>query len=147
MDAVAPDLPRPPRLADPATALEQLRRTVLAGAKPGTRGALLSSGAGSSAWFEHRHLADGAGLLLALAEDLAVVRGTVVQRSTGDRIGSLYLRLDVELPDLVDSSGRPIGAEIMDVAAAGAVTLVNAPGNGVADDKAMYRSVPELIGY
>ena len=35
----------------------------------------------------------------------------------------------------------------MDVAAAGGVVLVNAPGNGVADDKAMYRSVPELIGY
>jgi carboxylate-amine ligase len=147
MDSVLPDLPRPPRIADPATALEQLRRTVLAGAKPGTRGALLSSGEGSSAWFEHRHLADGAGLRLAVAEDLAVERGTVVQRSTGDRIGSLYLRLDVELPDLVDAEGRRIGAELMDVAATGGVTLVNAPGNGVADDKAMYRSVPELIGY
>ena len=147
MDSVLPDLPRPPRLADPATALEQLRRTVLAGAKPGTRGALLSSGDGSSAWFEHRRLADGAGLLLAVAEDLAVDGGTVVQRATGERIGSIYLRLDVELPDLVAADGRPIGAEIMDVAASGAVTLVNAPGNGVADDKAMYRSVPELIGY
>ncbi|MGT2427309.1 circularly permuted type 2 ATP-grasp protein [Amnibacterium kyonggiense] len=147
MDAVVPDMPRPDHLADPATALEQLRRTVLAGAKPGTRGALLSSGERSSAWFEHRRLADGAGLLLAVAEDLAVDGGTVVRRTTGDRIGSLYLRLDVELPDLVDAAGRAIGAEVMDVAAAGGVTLVNAPGNGVADDKAMYRSVPELIGY
>ncbi|RIX28830.1 YbdK family carboxylate-amine ligase [Amnibacterium setariae] len=147
MDQVLPDLPRPDHLADPATALEHLRRTVLAGAKPGTRGALLSTGEDASAWFEHRRLADGAGLLLAVAEDLEVRRGTVVQRSTGDRIGSLYLRIDVELPDLLDSSGRPIGAEIMDVTAAGGVTLVNAPGNGVADDKAMYRSVPELIGY
>jgi glutamate---cysteine ligase / carboxylate-amine ligase len=147
MDAVLPDLPRPERLADPATALEQLRRTVLAGAKPGTRGALLSSGPDTSAWFEHRRLADGAGLLLAQIDDLVVEDGTVVQRSTGDRIGSLYLRLDVELLDLVDGTGRPLGAEILDVAAAGGVTLVNAPGNGVADDKAMYRSVPELIGY
>lgn len=147
MDAVLPELPRPDHLADPATALEHLRRTVLAGAKPGTRGALLSGGEDSSAWFEHRRLADGAGLLLAVPEDLVVERGTVMQRSSGDRIGSLYLRLDVELPDLVDGTGRAIGAEIMDVAAAGGVTLVNAPGNGVADDKAMYRSVPELIGY
>ncbi|WP_375388731.1 glutamate--cysteine ligase [uncultured Amnibacterium sp.] len=147
MDAVLPDLPRPGHLADPATALEQLRRAVLAGAKPGTRGALLSGGPDSSAWFEHRRLADGAGLLLATPDDLAVDRGTVVQRSTGDRIGSLYLRLDVELPDLVAADGREIGAGIMDVAARGDVTLVNAPGNGVADDKAMYRSVPELIGY
>jgi carboxylate-amine ligase len=147
MDAVLPDLPRPERLADPATALEQLRRTVLAGAKPGTRGALLSTGPDASAWFEHRRLADGAGLLLARADDLAVEDGGVVQRSTGDPIGSLYLRLDGELLDLVDGAGRPIGAEIVDVAAAGGVVLVNAPGNGVADDKAMYRSVPELIGY
>jgi carboxylate-amine ligase len=147
MDSVLPDLPRPDHLADPATALEHLRRTVLAGAKPGTRGALLSSGEHSSAWFEHRRLADGAGLLLAVPTDLVIERGMVVQRSTGDRIGSLYLRLDVELPDLVDSDGRSIGAEIMEVAVAGGVTLVNAPGNGVADDKAMYRSVPELIGY
>jgi carboxylate-amine ligase len=35
----------------------------------------------------------------------------------------------------------------MDVAAAGAVVLANAPGNGVADDKSMYSAVPELIGY
>ena len=147
MDAVLPDLPRPEGLADPATALEQLRRAVLAGAKPGTRGALLSSGEGASAWFEHRRLADGAGLLLAVPDDLTVEGGTVVRRETGDRIGSLYLRLDGELVDLVASDGRPIGAEVMDVAAAGGVTLVNAPGNGVADDKAMYRSVPELIGY
>ena len=147
MDSVLPGMPRPDHLADPATALEQLRRTVLAGAKPGTRGALLSTGESSSAWFEHKRLANGAGLLLTVPGDLAVDHGAVVQRSTGDRIGSLYLRLDVELPDLVDDDGRSIGAEIMDVAADGGVTLVNAPGNGVADDKAMYRSVPELIGY
>ena len=147
MDAVLPDLPRPPRLADPATAFEELRRTVLAGAKPGTRGALLSPGPRASAWFEHRRLADGAGLLLVQADDLEVRGETVVQRSTGDRVGALYLRLDGELLDLVSSDGAPIGAGVLDVAASGGVVLVNAPGNGVADDKAMYRSVPELIGY
>ena len=46
-----------------------------------------------------------------------------------------------------DSAGRPIGAEVFDVAAAGEVVLANAPGNGVADDKAMYCYVPELIAY
>ena len=147
MDAVVPDLPRPDHLADPGTALELLRRAVLADAKPGTRGALLSSGEGSGAWFEHRRLADGAGLLLVVADDLAVVRGAVVQASTGDRIGALYLRLDDELVDLTSTDGRPVGAELFEVAVAGGVALVNAPGNGVADDKAMYRSVPELIGY
>ncbi|MDQ1660644.1 MAG: glutamate---cysteine ligase / carboxylate-amine ligase, partial [Blastococcus sp.] len=79
MDAVLPDLPRPEHLANPATALERLRSTVLAAAKPGTRGALLSSGPGSSAWFEHRRLAEGAGLLLIGADDLEVRAGQVVQ--------------------------------------------------------------------
>ena len=147
LDAVMPDLPRPEGLADPAIAFEHLRSTLLARAKPGTRGALVSSGPSSSAWFEHRSLADGAGLLLLGADDLDVVSGRVVRRGGGEPLGALYLRLDVELVDLVDSAGRAVGAEVFDVAAAGGVVLANAPGNGVADDKAMYRSVPELIGY
>ena len=73
--------------------------------------------------------------------------GEVRHRETGVRIDALYLRLDVELVDLVDSTGRRIGDEIFDVAAAGRVVLANAPGNGVADDKAMYCYVPELIAY
>jgi carboxylate-amine ligase len=147
MDAVMPDLPRPPGLADPATAYELVRATLLARARPGTRAALLSSGPSASAWFEHRRLADGAGLLLVQADDLAVVGGRVVHRATEEPIGALYLRLDDELVDVRDSAGRGIGAEVFDVAAAGGVVLANAPGNGVADDKAMYRSVPELIRY
>jgi glutamate---cysteine ligase / carboxylate-amine ligase len=147
MDAVMPDLPRPPGLADPAAGYPLLRSTLLAHAEPGTAVALLSSGPGSSAWFEHRRLADGAGLVLVGADDLDVVGGHVVSRSDGGRIGSLYLRLDGELADLVDSSGRPIGGEIVDAAATGAVVLANTPGTGVADDKSMYCWVPELIGY
>ena len=147
MDAVMPDLPRPPGLANPATGYELLRSTLLARAEPGTSAALVSSGAGSSAWFEHRRLAAGAGLLLVGADDLDVVGGRVVSRSGGGPIGSLYLRLDEELADLVDSSGRAIGREIVDVAAAGAVVLANTPGTGVADDKSMYCWVPELISY
>ncbi len=147
MDAVMADLPRPPGLADPATAFASLRSTLLARARPGTRAALLSSGPSASAWYEHRRLADGADLLLVGADDLEVVGGRVVARGDGREVGALYLRLDGELVDLVDSSGRPVGAELFEVAAAGRVVLANAPGNGVADDKAMYRSVPELIGY
>ena len=147
MDAVMPDLPRPSGLADPSTTFERLRSTLLAAAKPGTRAALLSSGPSSSAWFEHRRLAEGADLLLVGANDLDVVGGRVVHRGTSQTIGALYLRLDVELIELTDSSGRAIGAAVFEVAASGDVVLANAPGNGVADDKAMYRSIPELIGY
>ena len=86
-------------------------------------------------------------MLLVLADDLTVEGGEVLHRRTGERIDALYLRLDVELIDLVDANGRSIGAEVFDIAVAGRVTLANAPGNGVADDKAMYCNVPELIGY
>jgi len=147
VDAVLPELPRPPGLAHPAGAYELLRSTLLAHAEPGTRAALLSSGPGSGAWFEHRRLAEGAGLGLVLPDDLDVVDGRVVHRAGGETIGVLYLRIDDELVDLTDSSGRPLGRLLMDVAAAGRVVLANAPGNGIADDKSTYPLVPELITY
>src|SRR3954468_17448815 len=146
-DRVMPALPPPPDLANPASAYELLRSTLLARAEPGTFAALLSSGPASSAWFEHCRLAEGSGLLLVGADDLDVAGGRVVHRTGGRPIGCLYLRIDGELADLTDVDGRPVGAEVLDVAAEGAVVLANAPGNGVADDKAMYVSVPELIGY
>ncbi|TFV74398.1 YbdK family carboxylate-amine ligase [Blastococcus sp. CT_GayMR19] len=147
MDAVLPELPRPPGLAHPAAAYELLRSTLLSSAQPGTRAVLLSSGPGSGAWFEHRRLADGAGLGLVLPDDLDVTDGRVVHRDGGDPIGVLYLRIDVELRDLVDGSGRPIGQQLLDVAIDGRVVLANAPGNGIADDKSTYPLVPELITY
>jgi carboxylate-amine ligase len=147
MDEVLSDLPRPDGLLDPASALPVLRRCLLGHRPADGTVALLSSGPGASAWFEHRMLAERAELLLATAEDLTVAEGTVQHRHTGARIDALYLRLDVELIDLVDSAGRKIGAEIFGVAEAGEVFLANAPGNGVADDKAMYCYVPELIAY
>jgi carboxylate-amine ligase len=109
--------------------------------------AVLSSGPEASAWFEHRLLTERAGLLLSTADDLTVTDGTVRHRQSGVGIDALYLRLDVELVDLIDSAGSRIGEEILTVAAADGVFLANAPGNGVADDKAMYCYVPELIAY
>ena len=145
MDEVMPDLPRPAGLADPRVAVHQLRRCLLGGAE-GTV-ALLSSGPASSAWFEHRLLAERGGMLLCVADDLEVVGGRARHRASGSEVDALYLRLDVELVDLVDGAGRPVGAELFEMATTGALRLANAPGNGVADDKAMYCHVPELVAY
>jgi len=145
MDQVMPDLPRPAGLADPRVAVDQLRRCLLGGVE-GTV-ALLSGGPTSSAWFEHRLLAERGGMLLCVADDLEVAGGRVRHRASGSVVDALYLRLDVELVDLVDGAGRPVGAELFEVATTGALRLANAPGNGVADDKAMYCYVPELIAY
>ena len=147
MDTVVPDLPRPAGLLDPTSALPALRDCLMAHAEPGTEPALLSSGPQSAAWFEHKMLAERAGLLLATADQLQVVDGAVLAGESGPRIGALYLRLDVELVDLADSQGRSIGADLFAAAEAGRVRLANAPGNGVADDKAMYCYVPDLITY
>jgi carboxylate-amine ligase len=154
MDDVMPDLPRPPGLLDPGDAMPLLRSAILGGPAAsevdgdGDRtAALLSSGPDSSAWFEHRLLAERAGLVLVDALDLEVVDGAVRDARDGRRFDALYLRLDGELVDLVDRAGRPVGAEVFAVAEAGGVLLANAPGNGVGDDKAMYCYVPELIGY
>jgi carboxylate-amine ligase len=147
MDQVLPDLPRPDGLLDPATALPDLRACLLAHTGPDATVALLSSGPGSSAWFEHRLLAARGRMRLVLADDLEVRNGEVRHRPSGDRVDALYLRLDVELVDLTTTAGHPVGAEIFEVARAGEVVLANAPGNGVADDKSMYCYVPELIGY
>ena len=150
LDDVLPDLPRPPGLLDPAAALPEFTACLLHGVDgPDATAALLSSGPGSSAWFEHRLLAERAGLLLLVADDLEVANGQVLGRVDGRLrpVDALYLRLDPELVDLHTSTGRPVGAEVFEVAVAGGVRLANPPGNGVADDKSMYCYVPELIGY
>jgi carboxylate-amine ligase len=150
MDAILPTLPRPAALQDPHTALAELRRTLIAAAD-GTPGiaapvlALFSSGPESSAWYEHRRLAEGAELLLVTADDLRVQGGRVFAGDTA--IDALYLRLDDELADITRLDGHALGTEILAVAEAGAVALANAPGNGLADDKAMYCNIHELIGY
>jgi carboxylate-amine ligase len=65
----------------------------------------------------------------------------------GRRVDVVYLRLGCELIDLVDAADRPVGAQVLEVARQGNVVVVNAPGNGIADDKAMYCYVPDLIAY
>ncbi len=105
LDEVMPMLPRPEGLLDPSGAATQLRSTLLACAgSPEATIALLSDGAGNSAWFEHQLLAEQAGFMLVQPGDLEVDAGQVV--ALGHTIDLLYLRLDVELVDLSDERGR-----------------------------------------
>jgi carboxylate-amine ligase len=163
MDEVIPDAPRPEGLLDPSSVLSLLRDTLLAPAR--ARGvtdptaALVSGGPTAGAWFEHRALAEGAGLVLLTTDDLDVRDGLVVDRRDGRRLDALYLRSDGNVAELTsgdddvagltsgDDDGGTLGERIMDVAAAGDVFLANAPGNALVDDKAMYVAVPDLIWY
>jgi carboxylate-amine ligase len=106
---------------------------------------LLSGGPSSSAWFEHRILAEEAGLLLVMPSELEVEGGTVT--AGGRSVDVLYHRLDVELADLTGPAGEPLGSVIAEAVADGRLSVVNAPGNGVADDKAMYCYVPDMINF
>jgi carboxylate-amine ligase len=147
MDAVVPDLPRPDGLLDPRAAIASLREALLGPAGPHGAGAVLSPGPSSAAWYEHRRLAEALDFALAGVDDLDVRDARVVLRASGRPIDALYLRLDGELVDEVDSAGAAVGARVMALAEQGRVVLANAPGNGVADDKAMYCRIPELITY
>lgn len=110
--------------------------------------ALLSAGPVDPAWFEHTLLADRMQVPVVTPRDLQVTRDGVYLVGPGGRrrLAALYRRLDEQ--DLLDATGadeRPIGRALCRAAAAGTVQLLNAPGNGVADDKLVYSYVPAMI--
>jgi carboxylate-amine ligase len=112
--------------------------------------ALLSAGPSDSAYFEHRLLADRMGVPLVTPRDLQVTDDGVYLVSTGARrrLSALYRRLDEK--QLLTATGadmRPIGRAISNAVARGTVAVLNALGNGVADDKLVYAYVPQMIQY
>ncbi|WP_144754032.1 carboxylate--amine ligase/circularly permuted type 2 ATP-grasp protein [Curtobacterium pusillum] len=152
MDDVVPDAPRPANLRDPASVTARLRDTLRTNATAVTGNpdpviALISDGPAAGAWFEHRRLADGAGLRLLADTDLDVRDGHVVVAATGEVLDGLYLRIDRDASALTTERVPDLGARILDAAEAGRVHLANAPGNALVDDKAMYVNVPDLIWY
>ncbi len=113
--------------------------------------AVLTPGVFNSAYFEHSFLAQQMGVELVEGRDLLVVDGYVMMKTTRGlkRIHVLYRRVDDDYLDPL--SFRPdsmLGVSgIMDSYRQGKVTIVNAPGTGVADDKVVYAYVPRLIKY
>ncbi|MCW2548853.1 MAG: hypothetical protein JWN96_3313, partial [Mycobacterium sp.] len=110
--------------------------------------AVLTSGTGDSAWWEHRTLATRMNAELVQPKDLVVTEGAVYRLEHGKRyqIDVLYRRLDEDLLDHVaGADGRPIGRRLMAAVRSGGVALANAPGNGIGDDKAIYALVPKMI--
>ena len=112
---------------------------------------LLTPGIYNSAYFEHTYLAQQMGIELVQGSDLVVRNGYVHMCTTQGlrRIDVIYRRIDDDFLDpRVFRPDSALGvAGLMDVYLAGRVTLANAPGSGVADDKAVYAYVPEIIRY
>ncbi len=113
---------------------------------------VLTPGRYNSAFFEHAYLAEKTGAELAFPEDLEVVDNKVYLRDYAGarhRVGVVYRRLSDEYLDpFAFNPDSVIGVPgILGAYRAGNVAIVNAPGNGVADDKAIYYFVPKMIRY
>ncbi len=113
--------------------------------------AVLTPGIYNSAYFEHAFLADQMGVELVEGHDLRVVDGHVAMRTTEGykQIDVLYRRVDDAFLDpLTFNPQSALGVPgIMDVYRAGNITIANAPGTGIADDKAIYSYMPEIVEF
>ncbi len=112
---------------------------------------VLTPGTYNSAYFEHAFLAGQMGIDLVEGRDLVVDEHVVYMRTTRGlkRVDVIYRRIDDEFLDPVVFRGdSTLGVPgLVSAARAGNVTISNAIGNGVADDKAFYAFVPDLIRY
>ena len=113
---------------------------------------ILTPGRYNSAYFEHSYLAEKAGVLLAYADDLIVEDDIVYYKGLYDkkeRVGAIYRRISDEyLDSLAFEPDSLLGVpNLMRAYAKGNVAILNAFGNGVADDKGIYYFVPKMIEY
>ena len=133
----------------------RLAKSLAACAPEATEGepnvAVLTPGIYNSAFYEHAFLADQMGAELVEGGDLRVVRGRVQMRTTRgyEPVDVLYRRVDDEFLDpLSFNPDSMLGVPgIMDVYRAGGITIANAPGTGIADDKAIYSFMPEIVEF
>ncbi|GLK66071.1 circularly permuted type 2 ATP-grasp protein [Paracoccus kondratievae] len=134
---------------------ELLRRTLVSVAPRKCEGpptiVILTPGHYNSAYYEHSFLANLMGVELVEGSDLFVDGGFVYMRTTQGpkRVDVIYRRIDDQFLDpLCFRRDSMLGVPgLMDVYRSGGVSITSAPGAGVADDKAVYTFVPEMIRF
>ena len=134
---------------------KNLRRSLAACAPANCKGkptlAILTPGIHNSAYFEHSFLADQMGVELVEGHDLRVIDGHIAMRTTQGYqvIDVLYRRVDDDFLDPLNFNPTSmLGVPgIMDVYRAGNITIANAPGTGIADDKAIYSYMPDIVEF
>ncbi|MDT8856708.1 circularly permuted type 2 ATP-grasp protein [Paracoccaceae bacterium Fryx2] len=150
-----PDLFRENRIEPVDSYPEKLRRT-LASVAPAKCNheptvVILTPGHFNSAYYEHSFLADLMGVELVEGQDLFVEGEFVFMRTTEGprRVDVIYRRVDDAFIDpLCFRPDSMLGVPgLMDVYRSGGVSICSAPGAGVADDKAVYTYVPEMIRF
>lgn len=112
---------------------------------------LLTPGIYNSAYYEHTTLARLMGIELVEGSDLVVKDHVVYMKTTFGlkRVDVIYRRVDDDFLDPMEFNSKSVlgVAGIMSAYRKGNVTIVNAPGTGIADDKAVYTFVPDMIRY
>jgi uncharacterized circularly permuted ATP-grasp superfamily protein len=112
---------------------------------------VLTPGIYNSAYFEHAFLAQQMGVELVEGQDLFETEDRIFMRTTRGpkRVDVIYRRIDDDFLDpIVFKSNSTLGVPgLMKAVRAGRLTLCNAPGTGVADDKSIYPYVPDMIRF
>jgi uncharacterized circularly permuted ATP-grasp superfamily protein len=145
------DLARVHRVDHYPTRLAETLRSVSPVAGDDTTAVVLTPGPYNSAYFEHSFLARQMGVELVEGQDLIVDNAYVYMRTTRGprRVHVIYRRIDEDFldPDVFRPDSLLGVRGLMKAYAAGNVALANAPGNGVADDKAVYPFVLDMIKF
>ncbi len=150
-----PDIFRENRIEPVDTYSEKLRRTLASVAPAKCNGeptvVILTPGHFNSAYYEHSLLADLMGVELVEGQDLFVDGEYVYMRTTEgpQRVDVIYRRIDdAYLDPLCFRPESMLGIPgLMDVYRSGGVSICSAPGSGVADDKAVYTYVPDMVRF
>lgn len=155
MIRLCPELFRNFRVAAVDSYPDRLHETMRSVAPPGAGSrpvcVVLTPGHFNSAYYEHSFLADSMGIELVEPADLVVDDDVVWMQTIAGRVkvDVIYRRIDDDFLDpVVFRPDSLLGVPgIMSAYRAGNVTLINAPGNGIADDKAIYSYMPEIVRY
>ncbi len=135
----------------PDELLATLKSVAPASASSDPTAVLLTPGVFNSAYYEHSFLADKLGIELVEGRDLFVKNESVFMRTTEGpkRVDVVYRRVDDDFLDpLAFRPDSTLGVPgLMSAYQAGNVTLANAVGTGVADDKAIYSYMPQIVKF
>ena len=135
-----------------ADCFEPLGQVLAEAAAPHETGivALLTDGAVNGAWYEHRAIARRLGVAIVTPERLRRHGGRLCAAAPGGAlkpIAVLYRRTDEDRLRAPDGTPTWLGEMLLEPLQAGAVTVLNAPGAGVADDKLIHAYVEDMIRF
>lgn len=138
-------------ISDYPLLLQNVLNSVAPNQKANPTVVILTPGIYNSAYYEHTFLAKNMGVELVEGRDLVVDNHRLYMKSTNGlkQVDVVYRRVDDDFLDpLVFNPNSNLGvAGLMNVYRKGNVNIINAIGNGVADDKAVYTYVPDMIKY